>query len=174
MAVLLEETLGQEEGMKLTRKDKVLLSFILTIGIVLFLVAFSYGNAYAFTWVTTNQGTFQWDAVAVDGDGDPIPAGMHVEYRSYYVNSIADPTKTSPISVEQTTMLQSTVTFPGKGRYWVGVTANLVDDGSGEVVDTSVFAWSDVPEQCKDGNTFGFQLFATLPSPGGLAPPPIP
>ncbi|MHC4310890.1 MAG: hypothetical protein ACYSW3_00280 [Planctomycetota bacterium] len=146
----------------------VFLLVVVILG-VLFLLS---GTASAdFTWVTTNQGTFQWDAVIVDGDGDPIPAGMHVEYRSYYVNSIADPTKTNPILVEQTTVLQSTVTFPGKGRYWVGVTANLVDDGSGEAVQTSDFAWSDVPASCKDGNTFGFQLFAILPSPGGLNAP---
>ena len=146
------------------------LVFLLVVVILGILLLFS-ATADAFTWVTTNQGTFQWDAVPADGDGDPFPAGMHVEYRSYYVNSIADPTKTNPISVEQTTALQSTVTFPAKGRYWVGVTANLVDDGSGEVVDTSDFAWSDVPGNCLNGETFGFQLFATMPAPGGLNTP---
>ncbi len=147
---------------------KKFIVFLIMIGLLLLAT-----TAHAqFNWVTTNQGTFQWDAVAVDGDGDPFIPGTHVEYTSYYVHSLADPTKTSPIVVEQTTLLQSTVTFPGKGRYWVGVTAHLVDDGSGEILETSEFAWSDLPEYCQGGNTFGFQLFATMPTVGGLLIPP--
>jgi hypothetical protein len=142
---------------------------IITATFILILIA---ATAHAqFNWVTANQGTFQWDAVTVDGDGDPFLPGTHVEYTSYYVNSLADPTKANPIVVERTTVIQSTVTFPGKGRYWVGVTAHLVDDGSGEILETSEFAWSDVPENCENGVTFGFQLFATMPTPGGMGIP---
>jgi hypothetical protein len=142
---------------------------IITACIFIWLIA---ATAHAqFNWVTANQGTFQWDAVTVDGDGDPFLPGTHVEYTSYYVNSLADPTKANPIVVEQTTLLKSTVTFPGKGRFWVGVTAHLVDDGSGEILETSEFAWSDVPENCENGATFGFQLFATMPTPGGMEIP---
>ena len=147
---------------------KFLVVFVLVAAFAFLMV----GHAHAqFNWVTANQGTFQWDAVTVDGDGDPFLPGTHVEYTSYFVNSLADPTKASPIVVEQTTLLQSTVTFPGKGRFWVGVTAHLVDDGSGEILETSEFAWSDVPENCEGGNTFGFQLFATMPTPGGMEIP---
>lgn len=124
-----------------------------------------------FNWVTANQGTFAWDAVTQDGDGDAFPAGTHVEYRSYYVNSIADPGKTNPILVEQTTLTESTVTFPGKGRYWVGCTAVLVDDSSGEALEVSVHVWSDVPADCLNGETFGFQLFGLVPGPGNLRIP---
>lgn len=145
------------------------------IMLVLFATFFTLlvaGTAQAqFNWVTANQGTFMWDAVTADGDGDPFLPGTHVEYTTYYVNSLADPMKASPQVVEQTTLLQSTVTFPGKGRFWVGVTAHLVDDGSGELLETSDFAWSDVPENCEGGNTFGFQLFATMPVAGGLRIP---
>lgn len=149
---------------------KKFIVFLITIGLLLLA-----STAYAqFNWVTANQGTFQWDAVITDGDGDPVPAGTHVEYQSNYVNSLADPIKANPILVEQTTALQSTITFPGKGRFWVGVTAHLVDDGSGEILQTSDFAWSDVPANCKDGNTFGFQIFAAMPTPGGLVIPPSP
>jgi hypothetical protein len=142
--------------------------FISIIAAFFFLAA----NAHAqFNWVTANQGTFQWDAVTVDSDGDSWPAGTHVEYTSYYVNSLADPIKANPIVAEQTTLLESTVTFPGKGRYWVGVTAHLVDDGSGELLETSTFAWSDVPGNCLNGETFGFQLFGLVPFPGNLRMP---
>jgi hypothetical protein len=143
----------------------------LKILVLAFLLVFATNAHAQFNWVTANQGTFQWDAVTVDGDGDPFPAGTHAEYTSYYVNSLADPTKATPIVVEKTTLLKTTVTFPGKGRYWVGVTAHLVDDGSGEDLEVSTFAWSDVPANCLNGETFGFQLFAPMPTPGGMAIP---
>ena len=142
--------------------------FILFLMTLVVLLVVTSPAVAQFNWVTANQGSFMWDAVELDPDGDPWPAGTHVEYTSYYVNSVADPTKTSPIVVEQTTLLRSTVTLPGKGRYLVGVTAHLVDDTSGELLETSDFAWSDVPEDCMNGETFGFQLFGGVGAPGSL------
>ena len=143
--------------------------------ILLIVAAFTLLAAKAdaqFNWVTANQGTFYWDAVTTDGDGDPWPAGTHVEYRSYYVNSLTDPGKTNPIQVEQTTLTESTVTFPGKGRYWVGCSTHLIDDTTGEVLQSSqTISWSDVPADCLNGEVFGFQLFGLAPSPGNLRPP---
>jgi hypothetical protein len=143
----------------------------LKILVLAFLLAFATTAHAQFNWVTANQGTFQWDAITVDGDGDPFPAGTHVEYQSVYVNSLADPNKDNPILVEQTTLTQSTVTFPGKGRFWVGAKAVLIDDGSGEIVKESTFAWSDVPENCLNGVVFGFQLFADIVFPGNMRVP---
>lgn len=149
--------------------------FSLVLVLVAIVLSFLTVNAHAqFNWVTANQGTFEWDAITVDGEGDPFLPGTHVEYTSYYVNSLADPIKANPIAVEQTTMTQSVVTFPGKGRYWVGVTAHLVDDGSGEILETSQFAWSDVPDDCLNGETFGFQIFAIMPTPENMRIPTPP
>ena len=147
---------------------KKMLSFLVVL-IVLFMTITP--ASAQFNWVTANQGTFMWDAITVDGDGDPFLPGTHVEYTSYYVNSLADPIKANPIAVEQTTMIQSTVTFPGKGRFWVGVTGHLVDDSSGELLATSQFAWSDVPGDCMNDETFGFQIFALMPTPGNMRIP---
>lgn len=150
---------------------KINLIFVLAAMFVSLIAA----NANAqFNWVTANQGTFGWDEVTHDIDGDPPPPGTHVEYTSYYVNSLADPEKTNPVSIERTTLLQTTVTFPGKGRYWVGVVTNLVDDASGEILDTSDFAWSNVPEDCENGQTFGFQIMGVFSMPGGLKVPAPP
>jgi hypothetical protein len=131
-----------------------------------------------FNWHTTNQGTFQWDAVTIDGDGDPFPAGTHIEYEVSFVNSFVDPGKATPIVFERTTALQSTVAFPAKGRYWVAVQSLLIDDGSGEVLDRSQnsdgtphLAWSDNPADCLNGETFGFQLFGIFSAPGNLVIP---
>jgi hypothetical protein len=125
-----------------------------------------------FNWVPTNQGTFQWDAVTQDGDGDPFPAGTHIEYEVFFVNSFVDPAKATPIVFERTTGLQSTVTFPSKGRYWVAVESLLIDDGSGEILQRSEnTAWSDNPADCLNGETFGFQLFGLVGAPGGLRLP---
>jgi len=148
---------------------------ILTIALVLMMVSVASAQ---FNWVPTNQGTFQWDAVVADGDGDPFPSGTHVEYEVFYVNSFVDPAKATPIVFERTTSLQSTVTFPGKGRYWVGTQALLIDDTSGEVLQrsqeadgTPKFAWSDNPADCLNGETFGFQLFGLVPAPGSMRLP---
>ena len=142
---------------------------LLTTLIICLSASFAFAQ---FNWVTANQGTFAWDAVTVDLEGDPPPEGTHIEYEVFYVNSFVDPSKATPITFERTTLVQSTVTFPSKGRYWVGLQTLLVDTSSGEVLSRSEqFAWSDNPDNCLDGNTFGFQLFGLFGVPGSMRMP---
>jgi len=120
-------------------------------------------------WVTANQGTFYWDAVTGDTDGNPVPAGLHVEYRVFVIDSLTDVAAV----FEETTALESTVTIPAPGRYWVGLKTLLKDDGSGEVVQESDnMSRSDVVADCAGGSTFGFQMLAVFLNPGNMRPTP--
>lgn len=127
--------------------------------LLLLLIPFLFG----FNWVTANQGTFQWDAVIAEGGN---PTGTHVEYEVFIIDSVTDVATVFEI----TTALQSTVTLPGPGRYWVGTVALLIDDGSGERLNESTMAWSNLPEHCLNGVTFGFQMWPNILAPGNLHP----
>jgi len=119
-------------------------------------------------WVTANQATVQWDAVTADVDGDPIPAGTHVEYEVWLVNKVTDPGKTNPAKVATTTATEFTITLGVKGQYLVGVLAAHVEDGTNEKLAESTIAWSDIPDDCQDmngdgtGDPFGIRFFAAL------------
>ena len=127
--------------------------------LLLLLIPFLFG----FNWVTANQGTFQWDAVVAEGGNPP---GTHTEYEVFVIDSVTD----IATVFEVTSVLQSTVTLPAPGRYWVGVKALLMDDGSGERLKESDLARSNLPEYCLNGVTFGFQMWPDILAPGGLHP----
>jgi hypothetical protein len=143
-----------------TSKEKIMKKFLVAIALAFAVMFASLAHAQ-FNWVTANQGTFTWDAVVADGGN---PTGTHVEYRVSRIDSITDVATVT----ETTTAIQSTVTLPEPGRYWVGVNALLMDDGSGEVLQTSEFARSNLPEYCLDGATFGFQMWPTILAPTGM------
>jgi hypothetical protein len=148
------------------------------VSVITILVFLSVQPALAIDWVTANQATIQWDAVTADADGDPLPVGTHVEYKVVYTSQTT-PDKANPTVVETTTLLESTITFAVKGKYIMGVQALHVEDGTGEQLAESVFAWSDVKTDCKDtdgdgeGNDFGIRFFAALPSTK-IGPKPVP
>lgn len=127
--------------------------------LLLLLIPFLFG----FNWVTANQGTFQWDAVVANGGNPP---GTHVEYEVFVIDSVTD----IATVFEVTVVLQSTVTLPAPGRYWVGVKALLMDDGSGERLKESDLARSNLPEYCLNGATFGFQMWPDISVPPNLRP----
>jgi hypothetical protein len=147
------------------------------VALVMVLMFFSVQTAMAIDWVTANQATIQWDAVTADSDGDPLPAGTHVAYKVGYTSQTT-PDKANLTVVETTTLLESTITFAVKGKYIVGVQALHIEDGTGEQLAESVFAWSDVPADCTDtdgdgtGNDFGIRFFAALPSTK-IGPKPV-
>lgn len=134
--------------------------FLIVIALAFTVMFASLAHAQI-NWVTANQGTFQWGAVVADGGN---PAGTHVEYRVSIIDSITDVATV----FETTTAIQATVTLPAPGRYWVGTTALLTDDGSGEVLQESDMARSNLPEYCLNGETFGFQMWPTVPAPTGM------
>lgn len=137
--------------------------------IVPFFLCYVVVPAMAITWHTANQSTVAWDAVTTDVDGDPIPAGSHVEYKVYLVNAQTDPNKANPAEVGQTAETQLIITLNTKGSYYVGVTSLLIDDATNEQLgDPSAFAWSDNPAQCQGGVDFGIRFFAPLVAPGAL------
>lgn len=135
--------------------------------------------AWAITWVTANQATIQWDAITADVDGDPIPAGTHVEYKVFLANKLTDPNKTNPAELGQITGTEYTITLGVKGQYVAGVKAVHVEDNTNLALAESDFAWSDNPADCADtdgdgtGNDFGIRFFAALPTTK-LSPKPVP
>jgi hypothetical protein len=146
---------------------------------IMVIVFLSVQPAWAIKWVTANQATVQWDAITADSDGDPLPAGTHVEYKVFMANAITDPNHTNPSEVGQTAQTEYTITLGVKGSYHVGVKALHIEDGTGEQLAESVFAWSDNPDDCQDtdgdgtGDPFGIRFFAALPSTK-IGPKPVP
>jgi len=126
------------------------------------LVFFLTSPAFAFTWVTANQATVQWDAVTTDVDGDPLTAGTHAEYKVFLVNKITDPGKTNPAEVVQTDLLEFTITLNTKGQYLVGVKTVQIEDSTGDLLAESAMSWSDIPADCQGGVDFGLRFFAAL------------
>ncbi|MGW8177732.1 MAG: hypothetical protein ACWGQW_02890 [bacterium] len=149
------------------------------VALAMALVFFSVQSAMAITWVTANQATVQWDAVTADVDGDPIPAGTHVEYKVWLANKLTDPNKSNPVELTQTTATEFTITLNTKGQYVIGVNAIHIEDNTSLELAVSDFAWSDNPDNCADtdgdgvGNDFGIRFFAALPTTK-LSPKPAP
>ena len=147
---------------------------------VTFFMCYVATPAMAITWVNANQATFAWDAVTVDGDGDPIPAGFTIKYLVRTVVAGAD--KATAViedfngdevgnDADAITTTQATVTFRAKGSYIVGVESLQFEESTGDVVSRSVtLAWSDNPADCQGGVDFGIRFFADLPGMGGLRP----
>jgi hypothetical protein len=155
--------------------------FLATVS-VLVIALFTFTTAaWGIEWVTANQATVMWDAVPVDTDGDPIPAGTHVEYEVWLANKATDPNHANPTKITDPpiTATELTITLNQKGSYVVGVKALHIEDGTNEQLAESTFAWSDNPADCADtdgdgtGNDFGIRFFAALPSTK-LQPKPVP
>ena len=138
--------------------------------LLVFLVSFFLlgGIAMGQSWHIANQATLGWDAVTLKSDGTPLPETDVIEYVGYLSNALTDPDKTNPVEVFRTTNLESTVTLGVEGRFYFGVKAVRIVDGS--PVGESTIAWSDVPENVKEGDTFGLQYFLPPAKPGGIFP----
>jgi hypothetical protein len=121
------------------------------------------GLALAQTWHTTNQATVAWDAV-------PVPAGSTVEYVVYLANATTDPDKTNPVEIATTTDLDQLITLNVEGSYFVGVKARRILDADGSNVGESTVAWSDDPQYCQNGETFGLRYFVPPDAPVNMRP----
>lgn len=121
--------------------------------------------AFGFIWYTTNQFTVAWDGVAINIEGEPIPAA-EVQYEVFLANAITDPDKLDPVLVWTGAEIQTTLTLNTEGKYWPGVRAIRVIDG--EKTAESGMAWSDNSTVCKDGVTFGVRYYLPLSNPSGL------
>lgn len=127
------------------------------------------GVAFAQTWHTANQATVEWDAVTVLGNGDPLPAGDTVEYVVYLANAITDPNKDNPSEVATIPDTSHLITLNVEGSYFVGVKAvRKIADGT--VVGESEVAWSDDPQYCQNGETFGLRYFQPPAAPVNMRP----
>ena len=127
------------------------------------------GIAFAQTWHTTNQATVEWDAVTTVGGGTPLPAGDTIEYVVYLANAITDPNKTNPSEVGRLTGTSQLITLNVEGQYFVGVKAiRKIPDGT-EVGESEV-AWSDDPQYCQNGETFGLRYFLPPAAPKNMRP----
>jgi hypothetical protein len=128
----------------------------LSIAIVILLLV--VGVAFAQTWHTANQATVEWDAVDILDNGDPLPATDVIEYVVYLANAITDPDKNNPSEIATVTDTSQLITLNVEGSYFVGVKA-IRKDSLGEVLGESEVAWSDLPQYCQNGETFGLRFF---------------
>ena len=102
---------------------------------------FMCGIAQAQTWHNVNQFTCTWNVVTTDIDGDPLPVDGTLHYRLYLANADTDPTKISPVQVDDVTILESTITLNTKGRYFVGVQSVWIYTDNSELA--SEINWAD-------------------------------
>ena len=107
---------------------------------MIFIIA---ASGFCVDWRTTNQATVAWDAVNTLSDGSALPAGDIVKYRVYLANAITDPNKANPALIDETDLLQFTLTLNAEGRYLIGVQAVRYDSALAEL-GTSEINWSDV------------------------------
>lgn len=130
---------------------------------------FHPGVAQSQTWYPTNQITLAWDPVTTLDGGDPIPAGMTIQYRVYIApvldgGGIGTPEQ----KVVTNTTQQVPITFTVQGKYWVGVMSALME-GQVEVA-TSTINWSNDPANCQGNVAFGV-IYLKIQGPKGLRIP---
>jgi len=125
--------------------------------IALLAVLFFAGTANALDWYVANQSTVAWDPVTTLENGDPIPEGSVIRYQTYIANAVTDPNKENPTDTGIVDVAQKTFTLGVEGSYYVGAqTLREVDE---MILESSVIAWTDVAEFCKDGVTFGLRFY---------------
>lgn len=124
--------------------------------------------AHAQVWQTANEATIAWDAVTKLLDGSTIPTTDQVRYNVFIKNK-----KTGTVTpIGSTPNLQHTIVFSLEGRYFPGVSAvRLVIAEDGVTVEETMeseVSWSDNPEVCYQGQTFGIRYFVHPNQPRGL------
>ncbi len=128
------------------------------ITLLIVAILFVSGIALAQTWHTANQATVEWDAVTTINGGDPLPPTDSILYVVYLANAITDPNKDNPTEIARITDTSELITLNVEGSYFVGVKAiRKIADGT--EVGESVVAWSDLPQYCLNGETFGLRYF---------------
>jgi len=115
------------------------------------------------TWHTANQATVGWDAPTTFQNGDPIPQDAVLEY-DLYTATLAD--HSDAVKVGHSTSLTGVLSFTAEGNYIVGVSAVRVVSGS--PIGSSDIAWSNVPEYCLNGATFGISYYLVPDLPDNI------
>ena len=128
-------------------------------GIIALLIVFVAAPVWAqdVVWHNANQVTVGWDAVTQDIDGDPITG---VTYEVLLANADTDPSKTNPVVVAETDLLEATLTMT-KGRYFVGVRAVYLDMMSG-------INWGDELENQEGYDLIALRFAVPPKTPPGL------
>ena len=119
-------------------------------------------SACAFTWTNTDQATLVWE----NDPGNIAYEGERYKTRLFFSNSQTDPDKISPVelTVVDSGITQYTIpplTIKGKYLFGAEVIIEISDDGGATWIEVSQSerCWSDMPECCLDGNTFGIRFY---------------
>lgn len=112
------------------------------------------------TWLTANQVTIGWDAVDTLNNGAPLPMGTIAKYKVYIKTENG-----TPIEIEETDLLQSTITFTIEGNWFVGVSSVRYVDG--KLTNESPINWSNVNGESTP-DPFGLRFYQNLEPPKGL------
>lgn len=114
--------------------------------------------ASAQTWVTANQLTVGWDAVA------PLQPTDTVKYQVYLRQGTSgDGTAYGA----ETLATQQLITFTEEGRYFIGVRAVRYPLGETVGIPSPTISWSNVAEVTQSG-PFGAVYFVSPNAPVGL------
>ena len=112
--------------------------------------------AIAIDWYTANQITVEWDAVAKIAPADTIT------YKVFYKKVGG-----TPVFVEETATLQSTITMTEEGKYYFGVSTKRMVEG--EELESGI-NWSDTNGDSTP-NPFGARYYTVPGSPPNLRIP---
>lgn len=129
---------------------------------VVLTIVFTGWFAEAQQWVPANQSTIAWNATTTDVEGNPLPQDSVVKYYIYLKEFGVEG---DGEKVGETDVLQYTVTFPGEGKFIVGVRSVRLAEG--EVVGESTINWSDVNGESTP-EPFGFIIYGPPAEPVGL------
>ncbi|MBV6343790.1 hypothetical protein [Candidatus Magnetobacterium casense] len=129
---------------------------ILLVLVCLFLMV---GVANAQSWITANQATVGWDAVA------PVATGDVIKYQVY--TRVGTSGAGSPVGGE-ITATQTAITFNVEGRYFVGVKAIRYPLGETVGIPSVTTSWSNDASVCAAAGPFGIVYFAAPPVVQGL------
>lgn len=130
---------------------------------------FACQEVNAQTFYPPNQNTVAWDAVTdmnVDGAPVPIPAGDTIKYNVYTV-PVDEPKENAQLEMT-VTETQATITRTTEGRVFVGVETVRIPEGETFQVLSDRIAWSDDPNDCQNGETFGLSYYYLPYASGGI------
>jgi hypothetical protein len=124
-----------------------------------FMLVFAAPAMAQTSWVTGNQATFAWNAVA------PIEPTDTITYQVYTKNTLSG----TPIAFGATISgTQQLVQFTAEGRYFLCVQTLRLPQGESTPIPSERMACSDVATDTQSGIPFGVAYFAQPASAGGL------
>ena len=118
-------------------------------------------------WRPTNQATIAWDPVTTFLDNTELPPGTTVQYKVYYRLEGSLP-GAPPTEAATTSATQATITFTDEGRYFIGIKAQRLFNGTLIPESDSTIAWSDTAAATQAATPFGVVYFKVLKATGGL------